>query len=218
MTLAARKVRFVMELRTAGISDTKVLAAMERIARERFVPELFRDQAYDNIALPIGGGQTISQPFVVARMTQALLPDKKLKVLEIGTGSGYQTAVLSKLFRRVYTIERDRELFAEAEGRLAALHIRNVTAIAGDGAQGWPKQAPFERIIVTAAPREEPKALLDQLAVGGVMVIPLGADKADQVLVRIRRTDSGFEREEIGPVRFVPLVSEPGGGAKRARA
>ena len=218
MTLAARKVRFVMELRTAGISDTRVLAAMERIARERFVPELFRDQAYDNIALPIGGGQTISQPMVVARMTQALLPDKKLKVLEIGTGSGYQTAVLSKLFRRVYTIERDRELAAEAEARLAALHIRNVTAIAGDGAAGWPKQAPFERIIVTAAPREEPKALLDQLAPGGVMVIPLGADKADQVLVRVRRTDSGFEREEIGPVRFVPLVSAAGGGTSRARA
>ena len=218
MTLAARKVRFVMELRTAGISDTRVLAAMERVARERFVPELFRDQAYDNIALPIGGGQTISQPMVVARMTQALLPDKKLKVLEIGTGSGYQTAVLSKLFRRVYTIERDRELAAEAEARLAALHIRNVTAIAGDGAAGWPKQAPFERIIVTAAPREEPKALLDQLAPGGVMVIPLGADKADQVLVRVRRTDSGFEREEIGPVRFVPLVSAAGGGTSRARA
>ncbi|MGE5146919.1 MAG: protein-L-isoaspartate(D-aspartate) O-methyltransferase [Candidatus Eiseniibacteriota bacterium] len=218
MTLAARKVRFVMELRTAGISDTKVLAAMERVARERFVPELFRDQAYDNIALPIGGGQTISQPFVVARMTQALLPDKRLKVLEIGTGSGYQTAVLSKLFRRVYTIERDRELAAEAEARLASLHIRNVTAIAGDGALGWPKQAPFERIIVTAAPREEPKALLDQLAVGGVMVIPLGADKADQVLVRIRRTEAGFERADIGPVRFVPLVSGQGAGDKRARA
>jgi protein-L-isoaspartate(D-aspartate) O-methyltransferase len=218
MTLAARKVRFIMELRTAGISDTKVLAAIERIARERFVPELFRDQAYDNIALPIGGGQTISQPDVVARMTQALLPDKKLKVLEIGTGSGYQTAVLSKLFRRVYTIERDRELFAEAEQRLAALHIRNVTAIAGDGTQGWPKQAPFERIIVTAAPAEEPKALLDQLAVGGVMVIPLGADKADQVLVRVRRTAAGYEREEIGQVRFVPLVSERGSGGSRARA
>jgi protein-L-isoaspartate(D-aspartate) O-methyltransferase len=218
MTLAARKVRFVMELRTAGISDTRVLAAIERIARERFVPELFRDQAYDNIALPIGGGQTISQPLVVARMTQALEPDKKLKVLEIGTGSGYQTAVLSKLFRRVYTIERDRGLFATAEQRLAALHVRNVTAIAGDGTQGWPKQAPFERIIVTAAPAEEPKALLDQLAVGGVMVIPLGADKADQVLVRVRRTASGYEREEIGQVRFVPLVSEPGTGGRRARA
>jgi protein-L-isoaspartate(D-aspartate) O-methyltransferase len=217
MTLAARKVRFIMELRTAGVSDTRVLAAIERIARERFVPDLFRDQAYDNIALPIGGGQTISQPHVVARMTQALLPDKKLKVLEIGTGSGYQTAVLSKLFRRVYTIERDRELLGEAEARLAALHVRNVTAMAGDGAQGWPKQAPFERIIVTAAPAEEPKALLDQLAVGGVMVIPLGADKADQMLVRIRRTAEGFEREEIGPVRFVPLVSGQA-AAGRARA
>jgi protein-L-isoaspartate(D-aspartate) O-methyltransferase len=145
------------------------------------------------------------------------LPDKKLKVLEIGTGSGYQTAVLSKLFRRVYTIERDRELLGEAEARLAALHVRNVTAMAGDGAQGWPKQAPFERIIVTAAPAEEPKALLDQLAVGGVMVIPLGADKADQMLVRIRRTAEGFEREEIGPVRFVPLVSGQA-AAGRARA
>jgi protein-L-isoaspartate(D-aspartate) O-methyltransferase len=218
MTLAARKVRFIMELRTAGVSDTRVLAAIERIARERFVPELFRDQAYDNIALPIGGGQTISQPLIVARMTQALQPDKMLKVLEIGTGSGYQTAVLSKLFRRVYTIERDRELLEGAEARLAALHIRNVTAMAGDGAQGWPKQAPFERIIVTAAPAEEPKALLDQLAVGGVMVIPLGSDKADQVLVRIRRTAEGFEREEIGPVRFVPLVSGQATGGNRARA
>jgi protein-L-isoaspartate(D-aspartate) O-methyltransferase len=218
MTLAARKVRFIMELRTAGVSDTGVLAAIERIARERFVPELFRDQAYDNIALPIGGGQTISQPLVVARMTQALVPDKKLKVLEIGTGSGYQTAILSKLFRRVYTIERDRELLGEAETRLTALHIRNVTAMAGDGAQGWPKQAPFERIIVTAAPAAEPRALLDQLAVGGVMIIPLGADKADQMLVRIRRTSEGFEREEIGPVRFVPLVSGQAAGGSRARA
>jgi protein-L-isoaspartate(D-aspartate) O-methyltransferase len=218
MTLAARKVRFIMELRTAGVSDTRVLAAIERIARERFVPELFRDQAYDNIALPIGGGQTISQPHVVARMTQALGPDKRLKVLEIGTGSGYQTAVLSKLFRRVYTIERDRELLAGAEACLAAHNIRNVTAIAGDGTLGWPKQAPFERIIVTAAPREEPQALLDQLAPGGVMVIPLGADKADQVLVRIRRTPEGFEREQFGVVRFVPLVSGRGAAGGRARA
>lgn len=218
MTLAARKVRFVMELRTAGISDTRVLAAIERIARERFVPALFRDQAYDNIALPIGGGQTISQPYVVARMTQALGPDKRLKVLEVGTGSGYQTAVLSKLFRRVYTIERDRGLLAGAEACLAAENIRNVTAMAGDGALGWPKQAPFERIIVTAAPREEPKALLDQLAPGGVMVIPLGADKAEQVLVRIRRTPEGFAREDIGAVRFVPLVSEGRAASGRARA
>jgi protein-L-isoaspartate(D-aspartate) O-methyltransferase len=218
MTLAARKVRFIMELRTAGVSDTRVLAAIERIARERFVPELFRDQAYDNIALPIGGGQTISQPHVVARMTQALGPDKRLKVLEIGTGSGYQTAVLSKLFRRVYTIERDRELLAGAEACLAAHNIRNVTAIAGDGTLGWPKQAPFERIIVTAAPREEPQALLDQLAPGGVMVIPLGADKTDQVLVRVRRTAEGFEREQFGVVRFVPLVSERGAAGGRARA
>jgi protein-L-isoaspartate(D-aspartate) O-methyltransferase len=218
MTLAARKVRFIMELRTAGISDTRVLAAIERIARERFVPELFRDQAYDNIALPIGGGQTISQPHVVARMTQALEPDKRLKVLEIGTGSGYQTAILAKLFRRVYTIERNRELLAGAEACLAALNIRNVTAMAGDGTRGWPKQAPFERIIVTAAPREEPAALLEQLAPGGVMIIPLGADKADQVLVRVRRTADGFAREEIGAVRFVPLVSERESGPDRARA
>jgi protein-L-isoaspartate(D-aspartate) O-methyltransferase len=151
-------------------------------------------------------------------MTQALGPDKRLKVLEIGTGSGYQSAVLSKLFRRVYTIERDRELLAGAEACLAAHNIRNVTAIAGDGTLGWPKQAPFERIIVTAAPREEPQALLDQLAPGGVMVIPLGADKADQVLVRIRRTAEGFEREPFGVVRFVPLVSGRGAAGGRARA
>jgi protein-L-isoaspartate(D-aspartate) O-methyltransferase len=198
--------RLIMELRRGGIGDARVLGAIERVPREMFVPATFTDQAYENVALPIACGQTVSQPLVVARMTEALEVGSRHKVLEIGTGSGYQTAVLAKLCRRVYSIERHRELAREAEQRLAALRIHNVTLRYGDGTKGWPEQAPFERIIVTAAAPELPAVLADSLAVGGMLVAPVGANRRDQQLLRIRREESGFTTEELGAVRFVPLV------------
>ena len=182
--------------------------------REIFVPEAFHDQAYEDKALPIGQGQTISQPQVVALMTQALDLTPRHKVLEIGTGSGYQSAVLARLSRRVYTIERHRALLAEAERRFAALRIHNITAIAGDGMKGWPAQAPFDRIIVTAAAAGMPETLLAQLAVGGIMVLPLGPERADQELIRVRRLETEITTEKLCDVRFVPLL--PGLPAERA--
>jgi len=207
VTDAPRKIRLLMELRREGVTDTRVLAALERVPREQFVPDTFQDQAYDNTALPIGHGQTISQPLVVAMMTQALEVGPRMRVLEIGTGCGYQTAVLCGLARRVYTIELHRALQAEAEKRLLALRLTNFTAMAGDGARGWPEQAPFDRIIVTAAPKRLPAALIDQLADDGVMVIPLGPELDDQWLERISKKDGKLERKRMFPVRFVPLIS-----------
>jgi protein-L-isoaspartate(D-aspartate) O-methyltransferase len=214
VSLAARKIRLIMALRRSGVTDTAVLAAIERIPRESFVPEAFHDQAYEDKALPIGQGQTISQPQVVALMTQALDLTPRHKVLEIGTGSGYQSAVLARLSRRVYTIERHKALLAEAERRFAALRIHNITAIAGDGMKGWPAQAPFDRIIVTAAAAGMPETLLAQLAVGGIMVLPLGPERADQELVRVRRLETEITTEKLCDVRFVPLL--PGLPAERA--
>jgi protein-L-isoaspartate(D-aspartate) O-methyltransferase len=162
------------------------------------------------MALPIGSGQTISQPLVVAMMTQALELHDRLKVLEIGTGSGYQAAVLSRLVRRVYTIERHRALLHEAEARFTQLGFHNITTRAGDGTKGWPEQAPFDRILVTAAADGDiPKTLTDQLALGGIMIVPLGNDRRDQRVYRVRRTETGLQREELWPVRFVPLLPEP---------
>ena len=214
MSLAARKIRLIMALRRSGVTDTGVLAAIERIPRENFVPDSFHDQAYEDKALPIGQGQTISQPQIVALMTQALELTPRHKVLEIGTGSGYQTAVLARLARRVYTIERHQPLLREAEARFAALGINNITAIAGDGMKGWPAQAPFDRIIVTAAAAELPEILLDQLAVGGIMVLPIGPDRGDQELFKIRKGEGGIETEKLCDVRFVPLL--PGLPQQRA--
>ncbi len=210
MTLEANKIRLVMELRRQGITDTRVLGAIERVPREAFVPGTFRDRAYENVALPIGHGQTISQPAVVGYMTQELDLGERMKVLEIGTGSGYQAAVLARLCRRLYTIERHRDLLAAAEGRFRGLRIGNITARAGDGSRGWPEQAPFERILVTAAAADVPPVLIDQLAVGGVMVVPIGAggDESDQRLSRVRRTEAGAETDDLGPIRFVSLVDE----------
>jgi len=202
----ARKIRLIMELRRDGIKDTRVLSAIERVPREIFVPEPFRDQAYDNIALPIGHGQTISQPYVVAFMTERLEVGDRMKVLEIGTGCGYQAAVLAHLCRRVYTVERHRALVKTAEGHFAALGLHNVTTRFGDGYKGWPEQAPFERIIVTAAAPRLPETLLGQLAVGGIMVVPVGERPTNQDIVRVRRTDEGIEESAILPVRFVPMV------------
>ena len=207
MTQAARKIRLVLELRRAGVTDTRVLSAIERVPRELFVPEPFQDQAYENTALPIACSQTISQPLVVGVMTQLVEPDKRLRVLEIGTGSGYQTAVLCRLFRRVYTIERHRELLSEAETMLAQLKCHNVTALCADGTRGWPEQAPFPRILVTAAAPETPAKLADQLDDGGIMVVPIGTSTADQWIYKITRDGTGFREERLNQVRFVPLVA-----------
>jgi protein-L-isoaspartate(D-aspartate) O-methyltransferase len=213
----SRKIRLIMELRRAGIADTGVLSAIERIPREAFTPESFRHQAYENLAIPIGQGQTLSQPQVVAVMTQALRASHRTKVLEIGTGSGYQAAVLSRLCRRVYTIERFRELLRDAEARFAELRLHNITTRHGDGWKGWPEQAPFDRIIVTAAATDIPGALVDQLTEGGLLVLPVGRTSRDQALLRLTRTADGFREEHLSDVRFVPLVAGiPGEGAPGA--
>jgi protein-L-isoaspartate(D-aspartate) O-methyltransferase len=194
----AAKIRLIMELRQSGIKDTQVLSAIERVPREEFVLGTFVDQAYENTALPIQQGQTISQPYVVAFMTE---------VLELGTGSGYQAAVLSRLCRRVYTVERYRSLLRQAEQRFQRLGYHNITTRHGDGGLGWPEQAPFERILVTAAADGLPPALTDQLTIGGILIIPLGRGIMGQSVVRIRRTEDGFEQDDLLPVRFVPLVA-----------
>jgi len=202
----AGKIRLIMKLRQANLKEPRVLAAMEAVPREVFVPVAFADRAYDNTALPLACGQTISQPEVVAFMTEALNAGERMKILEIGTGSGYQTAILSRLCRRVYSIERYRSLLGEAEARFARLGITNITTRHGDGSRGWPEQAPFERIIVTAAAPDVPPLLLDQLAEGGEMVLPLGEVGECQQIVRVRRTLEGAETEDLMAVRFVPLM------------
>ncbi|MBM3568450.1 MAG: protein-L-isoaspartate(D-aspartate) O-methyltransferase [Alphaproteobacteria bacterium] len=207
---AARKARLILELRREGIADTRVLTAIERVPRERFVMPAFVDQAYDNIALPIENGQTISQPFVVAFMTEALQVGEKMRVLEIGTGSGYQAAVLSHLCRRVYTIERHRGLLDKAKALFEELGLHNISARFGDGTKGWPEAAPFDRIMVTAAAPEVPKALVEELAVGGIMVVPVGITVFDQQIVRVRRGEKDVHSETLLPVRFVPLVEGVG--------
>ncbi len=206
MTIAARKIRLIMQLRRAGIADTAVLSAIERIPREAFVPESFQDQSYEDMTLPIGRGQTLSAPSVVALMTQALGTDRRTKVLEIGTGTGYQAAILSRLCRRLYTVERHRELLGEAERRFLKLRLHNITTRVGDGARGWPEQAPFARIIVTAAAETVPATLVEQLAPGGVMVVPVGRQGGEQALLRLTREADGMREEILDSVRFVPLV------------
>ena len=227
MTIAARKIRLIMQLRRAGIGDTTVLSAIERIPREVFVPACFHDQAYANRALPIGQGQTLSQPQVVARMTAALACGRRDKVLEIGTGTGYQAAVLSRLCRRLYTIERYRELHEAAERRFQQLRLHNITTRLGDGSKGWPEQAPFGRILVTAAARDLPAALIDQLTVGGWLVVPVGPPGTPQTLLRVTREVAGVTEENLGSVCFAPLVAgmppeprssaAPGSTGRRAR-
>ncbi len=199
-------VQIIMSLRNQGVRDTGVLEAMEKVPRDLFVPETFRDQAYEDKSLPIDCGQSISQPFVVGLMTDRLQLNDRSKVLEIGTGSGYQTAVLSHLCRRVTTLERYRTLHRQAVKRFEGLHLRNIAAMVADGTKGWPPQAPFERIIVTAATMRVPRALLEQLAVGGIMISPVELSPGRQELQRIVRKESGFETETLMPVRFVPLV------------
>ena len=199
------KARLIMTLRGMGVVEADVLSAMERVPRELFVPTALRQHAYQNASLPIALEQTISQPYIVARMTAALELTGRERVLEIGSGSVYQAAILSFLCRRVYSIERLRPLLVEAENRFRKLRITNVTSKFGDGAKGWPEGAPFDRVILTCAPPEIPATLLNQLKTGGIMVAPEGRDR-EQSLVVIRRTEEGFERRELLPVRFVPLV------------
>jgi protein-L-isoaspartate(D-aspartate) O-methyltransferase len=204
--LLARKLRLLMELRRTGIGDARVLGAIEKTPRECFVPESFADQAYENVALPIGHGQTVSQPYVVALMTEKLELAERHMVLEVGTGSGYQTAILARLARRVFTIERHRGLLREAEARFRELLLHNIVCRYGDGSRGWPEQAPFERILVTAAAADVPGTLVDELAVGGILILPVGEDYRDQQLLRVRRSEAGLVTEDLGWVRFVPLV------------
>ncbi|SCA54922.1 L-isoaspartate protein carboxylmethyltransferase type II [Candidatus Terasakiella magnetica] len=206
MSIHAEKIRLLMELRRQGITDTSVLAAIETIPRENFVSESFQDQAYDNIALPIGYSQTLSQPYIVALMSEALQLSDRMKVLEVGTGSGYQALVLAKLCRRLYTIERYKPLFEQAEQRFHDFRQSNIVCRCGDGTLGWPEQAPFDRIMITAAAADVPPELADQLAIGGVMVAPIGEDTSAQWLIRVTRTESGFNVEELEKVRFVPLI------------
>ncbi len=201
-----QKIELIMGLRSRGIRDTRVLEAIETMPREAFVPDAFQDLAYADQALPIECGQTLSQPFIVAFMTEKLKVGERMKVLEIGTGSGYQTVILAQLCRRVYTIERYRTLLKSAERRFAKLRQANITTLLGDGNKGWPKQAPFERIIVTAAAPQLPRQLVDQLAVGGILVVPVEVSPGRQEILRIIRTEDDFTRESLLPVRFVPLV------------
>lgn len=210
------KAAFLFQLQQAGVSDPVVLAAMEAIPREQFVSPSMLSSAYEDRALPIACGQTISQPPVVGLMTQALEVDRTHKVLEIGTGSGYQAAVLSRLCRRLYSVERHRDLQKTAEVRFADLRLRNITTLHGDGWRGWPEQGPFDRIIVTAAAEEVPQALVDQLAIGGVMVLPVGAQYQDQQMIRLIRDEQTIHTEVLFPVRFVPMVHGLAAGSRYA--
>jgi protein-L-isoaspartate(D-aspartate) O-methyltransferase len=200
------RMQFQLTLRNRGIADKAVLRAMDEVPREHFVGTTFVDAAYADQALPIACGQTISQPYVVAYMTEKLAVEPNHKVLEIGTGSGYQAAILSRLAREVVSIERYRTLADSARTRLETLGYENVEVRLGDGFAGAPDRAPFDRIIVTAAAEEVPDALVEQLAEGGVMVLPLGPHEGAQMLVRLTKTKDGLKREELIAVRFVPLL------------
>ena len=189
-----------------GIRDERVLAAMANVPRKAFVDEAFAHQAWENMALPIGFGQTISQPYIVARMTEQLLMGSPNSVLEIGTGSGYQTAVLAQLVNHVYTVERIKTLQYQAKRRLQRLDLHNVSTRHGDGWAGWPTKAPFDAIIVTAAAPVVPEALVQQLKVGGRLIIPVGESRSEQQLLLIEKTSTRVRTERLEAVRFVPLV------------
>ena len=199
------KAQLIMTLRGQGIGDATVLSALESVPRELFVPPALRQHAYENASLPIALDQTISQPYVVARMTEALRLTGRERVLEIGCGSGYQAAVLTYLCRRVYSMERLKPLLVDAENRLRDLRISNISLRHGDGVKGWPEAAPFDRIILTCGSAKVPDILLQQLKIDGIMVAPEGTDSAQQLVV-ITRRESGFEREVLMPVTFVPLI------------
>lgn len=201
-----QRMEFMLTLRRRGISDQAVLRAMDEVPREHFVMPETLEAAYADQALPIACGQTISQPYVVAYMTEHLNVHPEHRVLEVGTGSGYQAAILSRLAREVITVERYRTLADNARMRLQTLGFDNVEVLVGDGLEGAPSRAPFDRIIVTAAAEEVPNALMKQLAEGGIMVLPLGSHAASQVLVKLTKNKDRIAREELIPVRFVPLL------------
>ncbi len=206
MTSVRTRDRLIERLRTEGIRDEQVLAAMAAVPRHIFVDEALASRAYEDTALPIGAGQTISQPYIVARMTEALVHGKRLSnVLEVGSGCGYQSAVLAQLVERVYSVERIDALIAPARERLHALGVSNVRMRNADGFDGWPAHAPYDGILVAAAPGYVPQAMVEQLAVGGRLVIPVGA-QGDQYLQLLVRTESGVEEETLARVSFVPLV------------
>jgi protein-L-isoaspartate(D-aspartate) O-methyltransferase len=205
-TPETRMARLVLSLRSQGVTDPKVLGVIEKTPRDLFVPGLFQDRSWEDSALPIACGQTISQPFIVGLMTQALRVEPRSRVLEIGTGSGYQTAVLSRLCRFVYSVERYRTLLGEAEARLKQLGVTNVFTRFGDGGEGWPEQAPFDRILVTAAAPDEPKTLLSQLKPNGILVAPVGKGPVQQLKRYAADGKGGFEAETLCEVRFVPLL------------
>ncbi len=201
-----QRMEFMLGLRRRGITDQAVLRAMDEVPREHFVAPETADSAYADQALPIACGQTISQPYVVAYMTERLGIHPEHRVLEVGTGSGYQAAVLSRLAREVVSIERYRTLAEVARIRFTTLGYDNVEVVVGDGLAGVPSRAPFDRIIVTAAAEQVPKALIEQLAEGGVMVLPLGSHAGSQVLVKLTKNKDRIAREDLIPVRFVPLL------------
>jgi len=204
---ATLKMQFLFSLRKAGVLDKQVLDAMEKVDRKNFVNGVFSEKAYEDTPLPIACGQTISQPTVVGLMTQALQVTSRDKVLEVGTGSGYQAAILSLLARRVYTIERHSLLVNNATKVFQKLNISNITTILSDGGHGLEQQAPFDRIIVTAASDDPPASLLSQLKIGGIMIIPVGQSDNMQKLIKIAKTDGGYEYQDLQAVRFVPLVA-----------
>jgi protein-L-isoaspartate(D-aspartate) O-methyltransferase len=205
----ARRHRMIeSQLQARGIADPRVLDAMRKVPRHLFVPEEYRWRAYDDSPLPIGHEQTISQPYIVGYMSEALEVRPTDRVLEIGTGSGYQAAILAELAAQVYTIEIVPELAQRASAALASAGYRNVDVRHGNGYLGWPEAAPFDRIIVTAAPDKVPQALVDQLAVGGIMVVPVGGVYDDQVMTIIRKTETGVITRETLPVRFVPMIKK----------
>jgi protein-L-isoaspartate(D-aspartate) O-methyltransferase len=203
---AERKMQFLFALRSKGVTDSRVLTAMEKIDRGPFIRGIFANRAYEDMPLPIACGQTISQPSVVGLMTQALQVTARDTVLEVGTGSGYQAAILSQLARRVYTVDRHRRLVREAREIFDTLQLTNITAFTADGSFGLPDQAPFDRILVTAAAEDPPGPLLAQLKIGGIMVLPVGQSNTVQSLIRVTRHEDGFDYDELRPVRFVPLI------------
>jgi protein-L-isoaspartate(D-aspartate) O-methyltransferase len=203
---AEAKMQFVYAIRSKGVTDNKVLSAMENVDRAAFLRGIFRERAYEDMPLPISCGQTISQPSIVGIMTQALDLQPRDKVLEVGTGSGYQAAILAQLARRVSTVDRYKRLVDEAEAVFADLKISNITARVADGSHGQPEQSPFDKILVTAASEDPPSTLLAQLRVGGIMVLPVGQSDAVQSLIKVTRHETGYDYDELRSVRFVPLL------------
>ena len=203
---AEQKMQFLFAIRSRGVTDKRVLTAMENVDRGLFVKGIFSDRAYEDMPLPIECGQTISQPSVVGIMTQALNITPRDTVLEVGTGSGYQTVILSQLARRVYTIERYKRLVMSSKLVFEHLKTTNIISLYADGSHGLPDQAPFDKIILTAAAEDPPGPLLAQLKIGGIMVLPVGQSDAVQSLIKVTRSQTGFDYEDIRDVRFVPLV------------